>query len=281
MSIMEISKPLVTVIVPAYNHEYYIRDCLCSIVSQTYTNMQVIVIDDGSKDNTENIIREFINENDAKIEFISKENEGLCKTLNRGLNMARGKYVAFLASDDMWLPERIEKQVLFMEKNENIGMIFSDAYFMRDKEASNNKYTEYRPIIRNCFTNSIQSRSIYEALLYENFIPALTVLVRRECFSRVGHFDTSLKYEDYDMWLRISKEYQTAFIDEPLAYYRVHGNNISNNMSIMLMGAMQTLFKQYRSEHFRKKPVKVALAFIKFFVRVAKNKIVKYMNYSG
>lgn len=281
MSEVEYLKPLVTVIVPAYNHDQYIEDCLKSIISQTYTNMQIIVINDGSTDNTESVVKDFISKCNIKIEFISKENEGLCKTLNRGLGIVKGKYVAFLASDDMWLPERIEKQVSFMEKNENIGMVFSDAYFMRDETATDKRFTDYKPIIRAYFLNSIQTTSIYEELLMENFIPALTVLIRRECFDKVGYFDTSLKYEDYDMWLRISEKYPIAYIDEPLAYYRVHNDNFSNNIRIMLIGAMQTLVKQYKGESFKKKPIKVAIAVTKFFFRVSKNKINKYMNYSA
>lgn len=110
-------KPLVTVIVPAYNHENYIEDCLKSIVTQSYDNMQIIVFNDGSKDKTDFVIEKIIEENKRKIEYVSKENEGLCKTLNKGLAMAKKEYVLTIASDDIWLPNKIKEQVNFFEVN--------------------------------------------------------------------------------------------------------------------------------------------------------------------
>lgn len=273
------NKPLVTVIVPAYNHELYIEECLKSVINQTYPHLQVIVINDGSKDNTGYIIEKFIGVQGRPIEYLTKNNEGLCKTLNLGIELANGKYIAFIASDDMWLPSRIEEQVLFLEQNNNIGLVFSDAYFMRYDNPTTIKYSDYKPRIKKHFLNSIQNRNIYEALLVENIILSLTVLIRKECFEKVGFFDISLKYEDYDMWLRVCRQYPIAFIDKPLAYYRTHDSNLSNNTKIMLIGALQAIFKQYKQHPIRRRPIKAAVLLTKFMFTIVKNRINKFINF--
>jgi alpha-1,3-rhamnosyltransferase len=273
-----LSKPLVTVIIPAYNHESYIEDCLKSVVCQTYQHLQIIVLNDGSQDNTGGVIEKFIGLQNRQIEYITKNNEGLCKTLNMGIERAKGKYIAFIASDDMWLPNRIEEQVIFLEQNSSIGLVFADAYFMRYYEPTTLKYSDYKTRINQHFLNSIQNTNIYEALLVENIILALTVLIRKECFEKVGLFDVSLKYEDYDMWLRVSRHYPIAYIDKPLAYYRTHDSNISNNMKIMLTGALQAIFKQYKQLPLKRQPIKAFILFVQFMFTTLKNRIIKYIN---
>lgn len=271
-------KPLVTVIVPAYNHENYIEDCLNSVVAQSYNNMQIIVFNDGSKDKTDYVIKKFIEKSGRKIEYISKENEGLCKTLNKGLAMSKGKYVAVIASDDMWLPNKIQQQVDFLESNRNVGLIYSDAYFLKWEIKTDMKYSDYKPKLKKIFKNSIQNINMYEHLMTENLVIALTTMVRKECFDKVGYFDEKLKYEDYDMWLRIAKIYPIAYIDAPLAYYRIHDTNISNNMTFMITGTLQTILKQIREEPLKSKPFKSIFLLVVFFMTILKNKINKFFN---
>lgn len=269
-------EPLVTVIIPAYNHEKYIEECLESVINQTYPNLEIIVINDGSKDNTDSIIRRFVALKSRNITYLSKENEGLCKTLNIGLEMTHGKYVSFIASDDAWLPSRIEEGVLFLESNRNIGMVFSDAFFTNFNEKSALKYSEYKPKIKKLFKNSIQNSNIYEAMLVENIVLALTVLIRKECIDNVGIFDESLEFEDYDMWLRVTSKYPIAYIDKPLAFYRIHDSNISNSSKIMLKGALQSIRKQYRTGPVVMKKSKLALLIVKFVLTAIKNRAVKH-----
>lgn len=273
------NNPLVSVIVPAYNHELYIEDCLKSIVSQTYDNLEIIIINDGSKDNTGLVIEKFIEVQNRKIKYISKENEGLCKTLNMGLKLSKGKYIAFIASDDLWVSTRIEKQINFLENNKNIGLVYSDAYFIKDNKKTEIKYSDYKPRISRYFKDSIQNTNIYELLLVDNFIIALTVLVRRECYDKAGIFDESLKIEDYDMWLRITKYYPIGYIDVPLAYYRLHKTNVSNNMRLMLGEAIKTIFKQFKEEPLKSQPHKIPILFISFFLNALKYKLIKSINF--
>lgn len=272
------NSPLVSVIIPAYNHEMYIEEALQSVINQTYKNIQLIIINDGSTDGTGDIIVNFIrNNNNFNIAYLSKSNEGICRTLNKGLLLAKGKYVAFLASDDMWTSDRIEKQVHLMEENANIGLVFSDYYFIRLNQITHIKGTDYKPIIKKCFINNIQNMNMYEKLLTDDIIPALTVLIRKECFDKVGGFDNNLKAEDHDMWLRIAKAFPMAFIDEPLAYYRIHDSNVSNNHASI--DGIRTFFsvikKQYNEEPLKHQYIKKFILYFKLCYTLLKNRLYK------
>ncbi len=270
------NSPLVSVIIPAYNHEMYIEEALQSVINQTYKNIQLIVINDGSTDATGDVIVNFIKKNkDFNIEYLSKPNEGICRTLNKGLELAKGKYVALLASDDMCTPDRIEKQLHLMEENANIGLVFSDYYFVRFNQMTQIKGTDYKPNIKKCFINNIQNVNMYEKLLTENIIPALTVFIRKECFDKIGVYDNNLKAEDYDMSLRISKEFPIAFIDEPLAYYRIHDSNFSH--TVVSFDGIKALFaimkKQYNERPLKHQYIKKNILFFKFLYTLIKSRL--------
>ncbi len=275
VNFVEESNPIVTVIIPAYNHEKYITECLESACNQTYQNLQIIVINDGSKDHTGEVIGKFLESSGRNIEYIEKKNEGICRTLNLGLDKTKGKYVALLASDDVWLPDKIEQQVALMENSPETGLVFGDAYFIRNTNRTTAKYSDYKPDIRNYFTDTKQNRDLYEVLMVDNIITALTVMIRTDCFDKIGKFDVSLKCEDLDMWLRISKEFKISFIDKPLAYYRIHGTNVSGSSMVMIRENAKTIFKQFRQAPLNRKPLKAARLFLLFLIKKVKNKIVK------
>ena len=254
--------PLISVIIPAYNHEAYVEEALQSVFDQTYTNIELIVINDGSKDKTGERIQNFINNQQRRVIFINKPNEGVCKTINLGLSLATGAYVALLASDDCWLPERLSLQLQFMLSNSNIGMVFSDAWFIQYNEKTTIRWSDYRSKLRQYFKNSIQNTDMHRLLLTTSIVPALTVLVRRDVFETVGFFDENLLFEDADMWIRVAKDYPLAYIDQPLAYYRVHGNNLSNNTMFMVRGWIQTLLKHLRLDPYRGRPLRQGAIFL-------------------
>ncbi len=263
--------PLVSVIVPAYNHEKYISRSLQSIVDQNYQNIEIIIIDDGSKDRTTERIQEFISHNSAScVVFVKKENEGVCRTLNLGISLAKGDYIAFLASDDVYLPEKTTKQVEFLETNLAVSMVFSDAYFLNFEENTGELWSNYKSGISKYFRNGIQNCDMYDLLLTHPIIPALTVMVRKAVLDRVGQFDVKLVYEDDDMWFRIALDGAVGYIDEPLALYRMHDTNISNNSFFMLRGIFSTIRK-----HFKIGPYKYRLwKKLSCIIRLAKNVIV-------
>lgn len=268
-------EPLVSVIIPAYNHEDYIEECLLSVINQTYKNIEIIIINDGSTDETEKEILKIIDSTDKEICYSSQENQGVCKTLNIGLKAASGKYIAILASDDMWATHRIEKQVSHLEKHKHVGFVFSDSKIIFDRKISNIKFSDYKLKLNTLFTETNFSRNIYYDLLTGNFICAATVLIRKEALEQVGEFDVNIDFEDYDMWLRLSKEYDASYIPEVLALYRMHGNNLSNDSLLMAKGNIKTITKQFKQEPLSKKPFKRFSIAGKFVFNVLTNRLNK------
>jgi glycosyltransferase involved in cell wall biosynthesis len=270
--------PLVSVIVPSYNHEKYILEALESVIQQTYGNIELIVIDDGSTDSTKNLIGQFIASNERfNITFRAKENEGVCKALNLGLDLASGDYVAFLASDDVWQLEKIEKQVDFMEKNTDLGLGFSDAFFIIERCISSQKWSDYKPQIAKYFLNGIQRKNMYESLFVDTIIPALTVILRSSAVKAVGGFDEDLIYEDDDMWLRIAQKFPIGYLDEPLAFYRRHDSNISNNTGFMLRGYLGTIRKHFSLDPLRSEPTKRIKIVLRAIFRLSQTRIARLL----
>ncbi|MGH9940783.1 MAG: glycosyltransferase [Pyrinomonadaceae bacterium] len=216
---MNDTNPLVSVIALCYNQSRFVRECLESIRTQTYKNLELIILDDCSKDDSVAVIRNWIAEHDVKCVFIAHaENRGICKTLNEALSHASGKYVMAIATDDVCLPDRIESHVRQMEAlPEDVGVLYSDA--LRIDEDGNvlpKKYTEFITILSNPPTGDIFSK-----LLEQNFIPAPATLIRKACYDKVGLYDERLCYEDWDMWLRISQHYKFVFSPSISAKYRI------------------------------------------------------------
>lgn len=237
------NNPIVTVIIPAYNHEAYISESIESVFKQTYKNIQLIVINDGSTDNTKQVIQEILDRKTNEFTFISKKNEGLIKTLNLGISLAQGTYFCVLASDDFWMPDKIARQVEVMEKNPEAGLTFSDTYFCYGFQKTDVKYSKYKPGLLKI--KSGVAVNLYNRLLIENLVISTTNLIRLDALKSVGNFDDTLTYEDYDMWLRISYKYRIIYLNEPMAYYRIHEANFSKQNLKMLKGATGTLEKQY------------------------------------
>lgn len=267
--------PLVSVIIPAYNHEDYIEDCVLSVIGQTYENIEIIIINDGSTDKTEEKILKIIECNDRRIHYVNQDNRGVCKTLNRGLNIATGKYIAFLASDDMWLPNRLERQINFLEKNKHVGFVFADSKFIFNNDTSNLRFSNYKPILNKLFYETNFIKNIYFDLFQENFICAITILIRKEALDKVGGFDVNIDFEDYDMWLRLSKEYEAGYIPEVLALYRMHSNNISNDSILMFKGTIKTIMKQFKQYPLKNKPLKKVIITFKLTYNIIVNRLTK------
>lgn len=214
---MVTNKPAVCVIIPSYNHSKYIEKSILSVLNQTYLNIQLYVIDDGSTDNSIFIIEKLLK--DYSFIFIKQENIGLCATLNKSIKLCNNyEYMSFLASDDYWELDKIEKQVKYFDDNFlnfKLKVCCSKAYLIEDND---NILGQIGKI------NSLDELHFDKLLLY-NRIAACTVMLKFDVYKEVGYFDESLKIEDWDMWLRISNKFDIGYIDEPLAYYRVHEYN--------------------------------------------------------
>jgi alpha-1,3-rhamnosyltransferase len=216
--------PLVSVIIPCYNHEQYVEECILSVINQSYKNIQLVVIDDGSKDKSLEIIQRLSAEHGFM--FKAQTNIGLSRTLNTAIkNYCIGKYISIVASDDFWHPDKIKLQVEYYEQNPQLGLVYSDAQVVNAQSGFIQNF-QMGAKTGNCTAEDIIRGTCV--------IPALTVMIKRSILEDVGVFDEQTLVEDWDMWIRISLKYEIGFVNEKLAYYRIHGMNISSQVQLMM-----------------------------------------------
>jgi len=252
---MEIKSKLVSVIIPAYNHDQYILYTLNSLLSQTYSNIEIIIINDHSTDTTDKVVKEFIKQhqlNNIKY-FVNPENMGISKTLNRGIEICTGEFVSFLASDDYYEIDKIEKQVEFLAKNKNVGLVFSDVNIVNNKGEFLTTWSKYKRNYKKYFLNGLPNANIYLKLISETFIPAASTMVRKAVLHEIGCFDEKMKIEDTDLNLRISEKYPIGYIDICLANYRLHGLNASRNFIFSIKGYLFILRKHFKRNLLRRR----------------------------
>lgn len=212
------SFPPVSIIIPTFNSSNTIAETIKSVLGQKYTYFEVIVVDDGSIDNTSQIVAQF---QDERIRYIYQPNQERAMARNTGINQSCGKYIAFLDADDIWLENKLENQLRLLESSPGLGMVYSDVlYFDGDTGEDLFVYSQIE---------EMQRGYIWEALLFDsNFIQSPTPVVPRSVFEKVGLFDASLPpVEDWDMWLRIAARYPVDYVDEPLARYRFRKQSTS------------------------------------------------------
>jgi glycosyltransferase involved in cell wall biosynthesis len=213
-------QPQVSVIVPAYNAMKYLPATLDSILQQTFTNFEVLIINDGSCDN---IIEWCTQITDSRVKLISQRNMGLSSARNTGINHSQGEYIALLDSDDTWAKTKLEKQVKYLESHPSVDLVHSWIELMNENGVSTGRILK-----------SFAEGNVWKQLLQQNTIACLSVMVRRHCLKTVGGFDEKLRsLEDWDMWIRIAKSYEFGVIKEPLAYYRQIPTSMSKNYQVM------------------------------------------------
>jgi glycosyltransferase involved in cell wall biosynthesis len=229
-----INHPTVSVIIPTYNRANFIDKAIKSVLNQNYQDFEIIVVDDGSTDNTEETVKSF---NNFKIRYICHtNNQGVSAARNNGIRASRGKYIALLDSDDEWLPEKLDKQIkVFKSEFPEVGVVYSNVLYIDESGKNMNKLGNPKKI----------EGHIYEDLLGGNYVgTSSTLLIKKECFNRVGSFDDLLDAEnDWDMWIRIAKYYRFVLIKVPLVKYRFHSNRISNNPELKIIMANRILVK--------------------------------------
>lgn len=219
---------LVSIVIPAYNSQEHIAKAVQSALKQTYQPVEVIVVDDGSSDGTEEVLRGF----GDKIRYIRKENGGPASARNAGIQAASGEYVAFLDGDDIWYPDKLRKQMpLFRE---DTGLIYGRLDPFDESGVIEKKR---RPLVRG---------EALKRLFAKNFISTSTVVVKKEHLERAGLFDEDpelISVEDYDMWLRVAALTKIDFVDEALTKYRRHPSGISKNYYRSYNGERKVLNK--------------------------------------
>src|SRR6266536_6064893 len=225
--------PRVSVVIPAYNAASTIGQTLDSVFSQTFRDFEVVVVDDGSTDQTRDVVAGY----GDRIRVLSKVNEAKpAATRNLGVHAARGDLVAFLDADDWWREDKLERQVAMFDERPDVGLVYTaDATV----DASG-KVLSVNPCPAEAHGR------IYELLTVRNAMVGSSVMARREAIARAGGFDESLtSIENWDLWIRISRDWAIECIDEPLTLYRVHEGNRSSNVELRRQNVFRVLAKYH------------------------------------
>jgi glycosyltransferase involved in cell wall biosynthesis len=232
------SSAVVSVIIPTFNRARFIASAIQSVLAQTYQSFEVIVVDDGSTDDTKSIVSEFT---DARVHYIYQSNHGRSNARNHALKVAQGRYIAFLDSDDLYMPGKLAMQVEYLETHSEVGMIYTSAVCV-DEDGNRLPHT-YEATV---------SGDIYKHIAF--FTPVTitlpTVVVRKEVFASVGGFDENMhRFEDTDMWRRISKKYSIDALPIYTCELRTHDDNAllsqdPNKISIGLKYYVEKIFRE-------------------------------------
>lgn len=214
--------PRVSILLTCYDHLDYLPACWQSILDQTYRDFEIIALDDGSTDGTREWLRAHAKE--ARVVF-NERNLGTYGTLNRGLELATGEFIAILNDDDVWMPHKLERQIELFERFPRVGLVHTDGYFI---DGAGNRM-EGSPL--GFEFPRTETGDVYLDLVYQNKIIASAALVRRTCFDELGGFEDSyFGSGDWQMWLRIAERWEVGYVAEPLTLYRVHGANASHKL---------------------------------------------------
>ena len=206
--------PKVSVVMSVYNEERHVEEAIRSILDQTFKDFEFIVVDDGSTDKTPQILRSF---SDPRLKIIRQRNMGLTKALNRGISLAEGEYIARMDADDVSLPERLERQVKFLDENPEVGIV-GTAYYEIDAEG--------RILGRERFPT--RDEDLRKVLIRYNPFFHASVMIRRTVFEKVGLYDESFPYaQDYELWFRVARHFKLANLPEFLMMRRYEMKNIS------------------------------------------------------
>ena len=230
--------PLLSVIMPVYNHELYVGEAVESVLNQTYKDLELIVIDDGSKDKSFDVVNRY--SADSRLTAIKQENAGAHNAINRGLSMANGQYLAIINSDDVFEKNRFSIMIDYMEKNKNIGFTCSYIQVIDDKGKKlgvKEGWRNMEPWLVEHPEKSLKANDDFvENLIMTNFTSTTSnFLFRREVYEKIGGMRNLRFAHDWDFALRVAAKYECSIIEMPLMRYRVHNSNtISSNRKWML-----------------------------------------------
>lgn len=246
------SKTLVSVVIPCYNHEDFVQASIQSVINQTYENIELIIIDDGSKDGSIAKIEEMTKlceQRFVNFEFRSRPNKGLSATLNEAIEWCQGEYYSGIASDDVILSHKLKVQVEFLNSHHNVLAVFGGVQHIDENDKiiatslSKSRYYDFKRIIMHKFD-----------------LPAVTQLIRLQALKETGGYDSSIILEDWYMWLKLTKHGSIYYMSEIFALYRLHDNNISKDSEKMKQGRLDVLSFFKDSKYYNK-----ALTNIKWF----------------
>jgi glycosyltransferase involved in cell wall biosynthesis len=228
---MAASKPTVSVVIPTYNCEAYIAETLESVLGQTFTDLELIVVDDGSTDRTREIVASF----GTSVRLLSQANSGVCVARNYGIREAAGRYLCLMDHDDYWYPDKLALQVEQMEQHPEIGLVYSSfIWWHPDEKGVFPDPDSFAPASFPTGVDEEFSGWIYHLLILDCWILTSSEMIRAEVFDKCGAYNESLPYsEDWDLWLRISRQYRIIKLNKSLTLYRQHpkqGNRVARDI---------------------------------------------------
>lgn len=251
--------PTVSTIIPTYQRAHWVGEAIQSALAQSYKDHEVIVINDGSTDITLGVLGQF----GDQITTIHQQHRGASASRNAGIRASRGRYIAFLDDDDLWNPDKLERQMLLLENNPDIGLVYSDMSLFDERGTMPVTYLGRVPP---------PGRAYSFHFLY-NWIPTSTVLMRRAYFNTVGLFDeTIMGCEDYDMWLRLREgNCYVHCLNEPLARYRLSETNMHKDQELIFLSVLRVKEKAFnRNPALRQiSPMLLDLHFYTYYLRLA------------
>lgn len=259
---MKNDSPLVSVIIPCYNHEKYIEECIYSVLNQTYKNIELLVIDDGSIDSSPQIIKKLATENNFYFE--SQINQGVSKTLNRAIELATSNLVCIISSDDIFCDTAVQVFVNKVISQKYIfSVLFGDSYYINENSEHIYINSKKEPIysfnnIYPCFDTfldyyfyyrkellNINYIGSYASILEGNYIP-VGIMLNKTLLKDVGGWDDGMKMEDYDLWLRMSKKLKFIYVHEVVSQYRLHATSTTKtNKDQLYLDLMKNLKREH------------------------------------
>lgn len=221
-----INNNLISVIIPMYNNSAEIIKTLDTVYNQTVLPYEIVVCDDGSSDNSVSLVKNYFENNKdiiANTKIIMQNNQGAGAARNNAIKNTSGKWIAFLDSDDLWMPNKLEKVCAIIKKYEDINIISHNEYSIYGENNKNKALNDYS----NWYNTK---QDLFVQLFEQNFFSTSCMVVKKKLIENAGFFDEGLRSaQDYDLWLRLSDKQKAYIIDEPLAYYVVRSGNISSN----------------------------------------------------
>ncbi|MBN1870656.1 MAG: glycosyltransferase family 2 protein, partial [Candidatus Omnitrophica bacterium] len=251
----------ISVIIAAYNNASYLKEAINSVLNQTYKDFEVIVVDDGSTDNTRALVESMQSVHPGMIQYIYQQNQGPAPARNAGIRAAQGKYIAFLDADDIWLPDKLARQMECFQRDPETGFVYCDNIFVDENNSAIDNYVRKIRLVEG---------DILLELFKDFFIITSGVILKKECVEKIGLFNEKLLVgEDYEYFLRLAGRYKAGVVKEKLFRRRVHANSLSrqdylldakNELLILSLYSRDNL--SYYSQH--KKSIKNRLAEINF-----------------
>ena len=217
---------------PVYNRRDLVTSSADSVLQQTYPDVELVMINDGSTDGSAEVLDNYAIRAPDRVTVIHQKNTGQVVARNNGIAAAKGQYIAFLDSDDTWEHDKLEKQIPLFQ--DGVGLVYSGIY----------EVDESGEVVQKVIPPKSMRGDIYQHLLVKNGMTGGSVIVTREALNHVGLFDSELRAaENWDLWIRIAKKYKVDFVSEPLVRYLKHPGNMSSETNIMLQASSQVYAK--------------------------------------